>query len=139
VAVVFLTVYEDEQYVFEALRAGARGYILKRVGDEDLVRFLEQVRDGHTIIDPALTGQIALRAARIRPGQSWPGVEHGLTQREAEVLQTIVDGLNNRQIAERLYISEETVKTHVRKVFRKLGVSDRAQAVSFALREGLVK
>src|SRR5438093_11970670 len=80
-AVVFLTVYEDEQYVFEALRAGAKGYMLKRASPEDIVRVLEDVGRGETIVDPALTGQIARRAAQVRPGQIWPGSEMGLTQR----------------------------------------------------------
>ncbi|MGH2706937.1 MAG: response regulator [Actinomycetota bacterium] len=139
VAVVFLTVYEDEQYVFEALRAGAKGYMLKRASPQDIVRVLEDVLKGETIVDPALTGAIALRAAQVRPGHIWPGSELGLTQRESEVLRAIVDGLNNRAIAEQLVISEDTVKTHVRAVFRKLGVTDRARAVSVALREGIFK
>lgn len=138
-AVVFLTVYEDEQYVFEALRAGAKGYMLKRATADDIVRVLEGVRKGETIVDPALTGQIALRASAIRPGQNWPGSEFGITQRESEVLRVMVDGLNNRAVAEHLVISEDTVKTHVRAIFRKLGVKDRSQAVSLALREGIFK
>jgi len=138
-AVVFLTVYEDEQYVFEALRAGAKGYMLKRASPEDIVRVLEEVGRGETIVDPALTGQIARRAAQVRPGHIWPGSEMGLTQRESEVLRTMVDGLNNRAIAEALVISEDTVKTHVRAIFRKLGVTDRARAVSVALREGIFR
>lgn len=138
-AVVFLTVYEDEQYVFEALRAGAKGYMLKRASPEDIVRVLDEVGRGETIVDPALTGQIARRAAQVRPGHIWPGSEMGLTQRESEVLRTMVDGLNNRAIAEALVISEDTVKTHVRAIFRKLGVTDRARAVSVALREGIFR
>lgn len=138
-AVVFLTVYEDEQYVFEALRAGAKGYMLKRAGAEDIVRVLRGVREGRTILDEALTGEIALRASRVRPGHIWPGSELGITQRESEVLQAMVDGLNNKAIAEQLVISEDTVKTHVRSIFRKLGVSDRARAVSVALRENIFK
>src|SRR5207244_12807751 len=83
-AVVFLTVYEDEQYVFEALRAGAKGYMLKRASPEDIVRVLEEVGRGETIVDPALTGQIARRAAQVRPGHSLPGSEMVLHQSEGE-------------------------------------------------------
>jgi DNA-binding NarL/FixJ family response regulator len=137
VKVVFLTVYEDEQYVFEALRAGARGYMLKKASPEDIVGILRSVRGGDIVIDPSLGGQIALRAASMRVGDSWPGVHLGLTRREGDVLDELVKGLNNRQIAQALYISEDTVKTHVRAVLRKLGVRDRAGAVSFALRNGL--
>lgn len=139
VAVVFLTVYEDEQYVFEALRAGAKGYMLKRADPEDIANTLERVRGGDTIVDPALTGKIALRAARTNHGAHWPGSEFNLTQRESEVLRAIVDGFNNKAIAERLVISEDTVKTHVRSIFRKLNVRDRGQAISFALREGIFR
>ncbi|MEX0753724.1 MAG: response regulator transcription factor [Actinomycetota bacterium] len=137
VHVVFLTVYEDEQYVFEALRAGARGYMLKKASPEDLVRILGSVQAGEVVIDPSLGGQIALRAASMRTGDSWPGVHEGLTRREGDVLEQLVKGLNNREIAGALFISEDTVKTHVRGVLRKLGVKDRAQAVSYALRNGL--
>jgi DNA-binding NarL/FixJ family response regulator len=139
-AVVFLTVYEDEQYVFEALRAGAKGYMLKRASADDIVRMLDSVlREGLTVIDPALTGRIALRASHLTPGHMWPGSEMGITQRESEVLRAMVDGMPNRGIAERLVISEDTVKTHVRAIFRKLNVTDRSQAVAAALREGIFK
>ncbi len=138
-AVVFLTVYEDEQYVFEALRAGAKGYMLKRAGADDIVRMMEAVKEGQTVIDPALTGRIALRASHLTPGHMWPGSEMGITQRESEVLRAMVDGMPNRAIAEKLVISEDTVKTHVRAIFRKLNVSDRSQAVATALREGIFR
>ncbi|HEX9696174.1 MAG TPA: response regulator transcription factor [Actinomycetota bacterium] len=137
VRVVFLTVYEDEQYVFEALRAGASGYILKKIGDEDLVQVVQSVRDGETIVDSALSGKVALRAAS--RGSSWAEARYGLSPREAEVLGLITQGLSNQKIAQALFITEETVKSHVRAVLRKLGVHDRTQAVSLALREGLVK
>ena len=136
--VVFLTVYEDEQYVFEALRAGARGYMLKKaIARGHRAHPAERSSAGEVVIDPSLGGQIALRAASLRAGDSWPGVQLGLTRREGDVLEQLVKGLNNRQIAEALFISEDTVKTHVRAVLRKLGVNDRAQAVSYALRNGL--
>lgn len=138
-AVVFLTVYEDEQYVFEALRAGAKGYMLKRATADDIVRTLEAIGQGETIVDPALTGKIALKASRLSPGKIWPGAELGITERESEVLSGMVRGLSNKAVAEELVISEETVKSHVRSIFRKLGVSDRAQAVSVALRAGLYR
>ena len=139
VNVVFLTVYEDEQYVFEALRAGGRGYMLKKALPEDIVRVLRAVQGGDIVIDPALGGQIALRAAALREGNEWPGAYLGLTQREGEVLSHLAKGMDNRAIAHTLYISEGTVKSHVKGIFRKLGAKDRAQAVSIALREGLVR
>ena len=139
VRVVFLTVYEDEQYVFEALRAGGRGYMLKKASAEDLARILEAVRQGDVVIDPALGGQIALRAAAMSAGREWPGAQLGLTQRESEVLTELVKGLDNKAIGHALYISEDTVKSHVKAILRKLGVKDRSQAVALALRQGLVR
>ena len=137
--VVMLTVYDDEQYLYEALRAGARGYLLKKINGEDLVRQLQSVFDGEIVIDPALAGRVAAAAARIEAGEFWPGARLGLTHRESEVLALIVSGLSNSAIAGRLIVGEETVKSHVRAVYRKLEVSDRAGAVARALREGLFR
>ncbi len=139
VNVVFLSVYEDEQYVFEALRAGGRGYMLKKVLPEDIVRALKAVQGGDIVIDPALGGQIALRAAALREGNEWPGAHLGLTQREGEVLGHLAKGMDNRAIGQALYISEGTVKSHVKAILRKLGAKDRTEAASIALRQGLVR
>ncbi len=135
--VVFLTVYDDEQYLFQALRLGAAGFLLKRVDGEELVRHLRQVRDGTIVIDPTLAGRVALSAARLHRGEFWPGAHLGLTQRESEVLGLLVGGRSNKAIAAELVVSEETVKSHARSIYHKLSVSDRAQAVAVALREGL--
>jgi DNA-binding NarL/FixJ family response regulator len=137
VRVVFLTVYEDEQYLFQALRAGASGFLLKRVTGLELVGHLERVMDGEIAIDPALVGRVALSAARLHSGEYWPGAHLGLTHRESEVLEQMVRGLSHRAVAHRLLMGEETVKTHARAIYRKLGVADRAQAIAAALREGL--
>ncbi len=135
--VVFLTVYDDEQYLYQALRAGATGYLLKRIRGAELVDHLRRICDGEVLIDPALAGRVALSVARLRSGEFWPGARLGLTQRESEVLSLLVAGLSNRAIAAKLLVSEETVKTHSRGIYRKLGVSDRAAAVAVALREGV--
>jgi DNA-binding NarL/FixJ family response regulator len=137
IKVVFLSVYEDEHYLFQALRVGARGYILKRVAATELVHHLRQVMEGETVIDPALAGRIALSAAKISAGEFWPGAHLGLTQRESEVLALIVSGHSNRAIASSLVISEDTVKSHVRGLYRKLSVADRSGAIGVALREGI--
>ncbi|HUJ06600.1 MAG TPA: response regulator transcription factor [Streptosporangiaceae bacterium] len=135
--VVFLTVYDDEQYLYQALRAGAAGFLLKRIRGAELVDYLRRISDGEVLIDPALAGRVALSAARVQSGEFWPGASLGLTQRESEVLALLVAGLSNRAIAARLVVSEETVKTHSRAIYRKLGTSDRAGAVAVALREGV--
>jgi DNA-binding NarL/FixJ family response regulator len=135
--VVFLTVYDDEQYLYQALRVGAAGFLLKRIRGGELVEYLRRIGDGEVLIDPALAGRVALSAARLHSGEFWPGAHLGLTQRESEVLSLLVAGLSNRAIAAKLVVSEETVKTHLRGIYRKLGVSDRAAAVTVALREGV--
>jgi len=135
--VVLLSAYDDEQYLFQAMRVGARGYLLKQITGEDLVRHLERVAEGETVIDAGLAGRAVASAARIRGGEFWPGAGLGLTQRESEVLALTVAGLSNRAIAGRLVVGEETVKSHLSSIYRKLEVSDRAGAVAVALREGI--
>lgn len=135
--VVFLTVYDDEQYPYQALRVGASGYLLKRVDAHELVRHLENVCAGEIVIDPTLAGRVAASAAHLQSGEFWPGARLGLTQRESEVLALLVGGMSNKAIAARLVVSDDTVKTHLRGVYRKLDVNDRGGAVATALREGL--
>jgi DNA-binding NarL/FixJ family response regulator len=137
--VLLLSVYEDEQYLYQALRVGAAGYLLKRVGGEELVTSLERVQAGEIVVDTTLAGRVASSAARLHSGEFWPGARLGLSQRESEVLGFIVAGLSNRAIASRLIIGEETVKSHTRAIYRKLGVGDRAGAVAAALREGVFR
>jgi DNA-binding NarL/FixJ family response regulator len=135
--VVFLTVYDDEQYLYQALRLGAAGFLLKRVRGAELVDHLQRIHQGEVLIDPSLATKVAMSVAHLRGGEFWPGARLGLTQRESEVLALMVAGLSNRAIAGRLTVSEETVKTHARGIYRKLDVSDRSGAVAAALREGI--
>jgi DNA-binding NarL/FixJ family response regulator len=137
IRVVFLTVYDDEQYLYQALRAEASGYILKRVDGAELVGHLRQVSQGEVVIDPTLAGRVALSAARLSAGEFWPGAHLGLTQRESEVLALLVASHSNKAVAAKLVVSEDTVKTHIRSLYRKLGVGDRGGAIAVALREGL--
>jgi DNA-binding NarL/FixJ family response regulator len=135
--VVMLTVYDDEHYLFQALRAGAKGYILKRIDAHELVSYLDRVAEGDIVIDPALAGRVAMSAAKISAGEFWPGANQGLTQRESEVLALLVSGHSNKGIAQKLVISEDTVKTHIRGLYRKIDVADRGGAIAYALREGI--
>jgi len=137
--VVMLTVYDDEQYLYQALRAGARGYLLKRIDGDELARQLHRVYGGEIVVDSTMAGRVAAAAARIDAGEFWPGARLGLTQRESEVLALIVAGLTNAAIAGQLVVGDETVKSHVRAIYRKLDVTDRAGAVARALREGLFR
>ena len=135
--VILLSVYDDEQYLFQALRVGASGYLLKGISSDELVRQLESVHSGATAIDPGLAARAVDTAARLQRDEFWPGARHGLTQRESEILSFVVTGLSNRGIANKLVIGDETVKSHLRSIYRKLGVSDRTSAVATALREGI--
>lgn len=137
--VVMLSVYDDEQYLFEALRVGAAGYLLKSISSDDLVHQIELAHRGETVIDPGLAARAAGTAARLQRDEFWPGARQGLTQRESEILAYMVSGLSNRGIATKLVIGDETVKSHLRSIYRKLGVSDRTGAVATALREGIYR
>jgi DNA-binding NarL/FixJ family response regulator len=137
VKVVFFTVYDDEHYLFEALRLGASGYLLKQTTARELADDLDRIMDGDVIVDPAIAGRVAVSAARLQSGEYWPGAHLGLTQRESEVLSLMVRGLSNKAISAELCIGMETVKSHSRAVYRKLQVPDRAQAVALALREAI--
>jgi DNA-binding NarL/FixJ family response regulator len=140
IKVLVLTTYADDRSVIEALRAGARGYLTKDAGAEEIQRALQQLAAGHAAIDPAVQHHLldAVAAGRPRatpdPATQLPD---GLTAREAEVLTLIAQGLSNREIAERLVVNETTVKSHINHLFAKTGVRDRAQAVTYAYRHGL--
>ena len=137
--VILLSVYDDEQYLFQAMRVGASGYLLKGIGSDELVRQLEGVHAGASAIDAGLAARSAETAARLQSDQFWPGARHGLTQRESEILSLVVTGASNRGIAAKLIIGEETVKTHLSSIYRKLGVGDRTSAAATALREGIFR
>ncbi len=141
IKVLMLTTYADDRSVIDALRAGARGYLTKDASAEELHQALQRVTSGQAAIDPAVQHHLldALTAsphaaAHIQPG---PPLPDGLTQREAEVLSLIAQGLSNTEIAGRLVVSETTVKSHINHLFAKTGVRDRAQAVTYAYQQGL--
>jgi DNA-binding NarL/FixJ family response regulator len=132
---IALTTYADEESVLGALRAGARGYLTKDAGADEIRAALEAVAGGAAALDPAVQHHVvgALRAERE------PELPDGLTPREAEVLALIGAGLTNAEIADRLVVSAATVKSHVNHIFAKAGVRDRAQAVAYAFRHGLAE
>ena len=125
-----LTAYDDRQFVVEAVRSGARGYVLKARDAEHLIQTVRLVAGGNMVIDPQLVVALAeeLSTAKERDRKA-----ETLTAREIEVLQLLAFGHTNRDIAERLYISPDTVKTHLEHIFEKLGASDRTAAVAEAL------
>jgi DNA-binding NarL/FixJ family response regulator len=137
--VAVFTDADDLRLMLQALRVGVRGYLLKSAKPPDLVEMLVRIRDGETVIDPLLATQATLMAARTIDLGDWPGAHLGLTRREAELLTLLGQGTSPRAAADRMGLSNETVRTHTRNLYRKLGVSDRATAVSIAWREGLVR
>jgi len=138
VKVLMLTTYADDRSVIDALRAGARGYLTKDAGAEEIQRALEQLSEGRPAIDPAVQ-QHLLDALSAPPTRAAPahGFPDGLTPREAEVLALIARGMSNSEIAAELVVNETTVKSHINHLFAKTGVRDRAQAVTYAYRHGL--
>jgi DNA-binding NarL/FixJ family response regulator len=138
VRVVILTTFEQDDYIFGALSAGASGFLLKRTRPEELVAAIHTIAAGDSLLSPSVTSRVIERMA----GQPAPDASHDarldeLTPREREVLELIARGLSNAEIAEALVIEESTVKTHVKRVIGKLAVRDRVQAVIFAYESGL--
>jgi DNA-binding NarL/FixJ family response regulator len=138
IAVLMLTTFDLNEYVYEALRAGASGFLLKDVPPEDLVAAVRVVAAGDGLIAPTITKRLIEQFARSAPPTKPPRGLDELTPREIEVLTLVARGLSNREIADELVISEATVKTHVKRLLSKLGARDRVQAVVAAYEAGLV-
>jgi len=140
--VLILTTFDLDEYLFDAVRAGASGFLLKDVPPDDLVTGVRAVARGDALIEPRMTRRLLHEFARHPgPGSGRPTLDkltEQLTSRELEVLRELARGLSNAEIAERLYISETTVKTHVAHLLTKLGLRDRIQAVVLAYESGLV-
>ncbi len=137
IKIIMLTIYDDDKYVTEAIQAGAKGYILKKINRDELVKVIHHVMEGRVFLDPNVTAAIVNRfKCRDMPfGQE---EKTQLTQREFEVLKGIVLGHTDRKIGESLYISEHTVRTHIKSLYRKLGVSSKSQAVAKAIHEKII-
>jgi DNA-binding NarL/FixJ family response regulator len=138
VQVVILTMYRQDRYVFEAVKAGARGYLLKDIGEQDLIAAIRAVHQGDALINPSLAVKLLDEFRRL--GQMADEAEdmEGLTQGEMEVLRLVAQGADNKAIAERLALSERTVANRLSSVYGKLHVNSRTQAALAALRRGWV-
>ena len=140
VKVIVLTTFADDDSIFGALQAGARGYLTKDAGPEELKRAIETVHAGQALLDPAVQSRLLDRLGRPAPAPAAASAyPDGLTAREAEVLTLIAEGLSNLEIRERLFVSEATVKTHINSIFSKTGARDRAQLVIYANRHHLTR
>jgi DNA-binding NarL/FixJ family response regulator len=137
--VIVLTTYDVDEHVYDAVRAGASGFLLKDVQPTQLVAAIRVVAAGDALLAPSVTRRLLDRFARSLPDRAPPDSLSSLTEREIEVLRLLATGLSNAELAERLFVSEATVKTHVSSVLRKLGVRDRVQAVVLAYDAGLIR
>jgi DNA-binding NarL/FixJ family response regulator len=126
--IVMLTTFEGDVEIHRALQAGARGYLLKNMPPSELLDVIRQVHAGKKRIPPEIASQLLEHMS-----------DEGLTEREVEVLREVADGNRNREIAERLFISEETVKVHIKHIMEKLGANDRTQAVAIGVRRGIIQ
>jgi DNA-binding NarL/FixJ family response regulator len=138
IAVLMLTTFDLNEYVYEALRAGASGFLLKDVMPEDLIAAVRVVAAGDGLIAPTITKRLIEQFARTAPPSAPPPGLEELTPRELEVLMLVARGLSNGEIAAELVLSEATVKTHVKRILSKLAARDRVQAVVVAYEAGLV-
>jgi DNA-binding NarL/FixJ family response regulator len=137
--VLILTTFDLDEYVYEAIRAGASGFLLKDVLPAQLVDAVRVVASGEAILAPTVTRRLLEHFAGTLPGNERPPELARLTERELEILTLLADGLSNAELADLLFLSETTVKTHVSSVLRKLELRDRVQAVVLAHRAGLVQ
>jgi DNA-binding NarL/FixJ family response regulator len=139
VKVVVLTTFEQDDYIFESLAAGASGFLLKRTKPEELIAAIHTVADGDSLLSPSVTRRVidrmAVQPAAVRASERLDA----LTPRELEVLEFVARGLSNREIADSFVIEESTVKTHVKRILMKLGLRDRVQAVIFAYETGVIR
>jgi two-component system response regulator DegU len=138
--IIMLTIHDDKEYIFETIKIGADGYMIKDSDADTLVKAIREVKDGRTYIQPSVAKMVAEElhsdddevTCRLKKIKS-------LTKREYEVLTLIAEGLNNKDIADKLFISEKTVKNHVSNIFKKIGVNDRIQAAIFAYKNNIKK
>ncbi|WP_238442381.1 response regulator [Desulfofalx alkaliphila] len=139
IGIIALTIHDQEEYLFELIRCGISGYVLKDVSPDDLVKTIRGVAAGQSFIPPSLTTKVFQEFNRLANQRDQQHRHYGLTDRELDVLHQVAKGLANKDIANVLYISEKTVKNHLTNIFQKIGVNDRTQAALFAIKHNLVE
>ena len=133
---IVLTTYDNDEYIFKGIEAGARAYLLKDSPREELFKAIRAVHRGESLIQPAVAGKVLDRFAELSRQVQAP---EALSDREVEVVKLMAEGAANKEIAVSLHISESTVKTHIQTIFQKLGVSERTGAVTQAIRKGIIR
>lgn len=141
VGIIILTMYPQDEHVFEALRAGAKAYLLKDTRSKRLLDVIRKVHQGHAVIDPEMTNRLLTEFRRLTENQSdeIPLVDRKLTDQEIRILTLVADGASNRDIAADLDLSERTIKNYLSVIFQKLQVNNRTEAAIRAMQDGLVK
>lgn len=139
--IIALTMYDEQQYIFDLVRAGATGYLLKDTDTAQIVAAIRAVYRGESLIHPSVASKILAEFSLMsqKKGKKAAWVEHDLSEREITVLKLVAEGKTNKEIANALDLSEKTVKNHVRNIFHKLQVYDRTQAAILAIRKGLIE
>ncbi len=137
IKVLVLTTFGDDEWVFDAIRSGAAGYLLKGTPRQELIKAVKGTISGQTHVDPAVAGKLLSHIAQ-NPAHQETGVAAELSERELEILQLLAQGLTNAEIADRLYLTRGTVRNYVSAILAKLGVEDRTQAALIAVKHGLV-
>jgi len=141
IGIIALTMYDEQQYIFDLVRAGATGYLLKDTESAQIVEAIRAIYRGESLIHPSVASKIlaefSLLAQKKGKKPSWE--DHDLTEREITVLRLVADGKTNKEIANNLDLSEKTVKNHVRNIFHKLQVYDRTQAAILGIRKGIIE
>ncbi|WP_018086671.1 response regulator [Desulfurispora thermophila] len=138
IGIIALTIHDQEEYLFEMIKYGISGYVLKDVHPDRLIETILGVANGQSFIPPSLTARVLAELSRLSSSALPDKKQRTLTEREMEVLQLVARGKSNKEIAQTLYISEKTVKNHLTNIFQKIGVSDRTQAALFAIKEKIV-
>ncbi len=138
IAVIMLTMHRQDQQVLQAIKSGARGYLLKSVSSQKLTQTIRQVHAGQVLIEPELTGTIVSEFRRLSNLNSKSATINELSEKEVDIIRYVAAGMSNKEIAEQLAYSEKTVKNYLSIIFQKLGLRDRTQAAIFAFRHGLI-
>ncbi len=141
IGIIALTMYDEEHYIFDLVRAGATGYLLKDTDSAQIVVAIRAIYRGESLINPSVASKILAEFSLLaqKKGKKASGVDHDLSEREITVLRLVAEGKTNKEIANSLDLSEKTVKNHVRNIFHKLQVYDRTQAAILAIRKGLIE
>ena len=137
IKVILLTNYDDEEYVLEAIYAEADGYVLKDVKKGDLVRIIRLVLEGHAFMDSSVTAKVLRHLKKLGPSEK-PDSRTVLSHRELQILECVVEGKSNQEIADTVFLSLDTVKSHLKNIYQKFGVHNRSQAIKIAIQDGLI-